>query len=93
MPVTHYCVRHTNETHIVYTRVETGSGHPGQPGHVFAGSSGLTRFIKYLDWITCDIEWRLEVKAATHSHTPRKFIYIKFKYCFSVITRWELGYN
>ena len=100
MPVTHYCVRHTNETHIVYTRVETGSGHPGhpgQPGHVFAGSSGSDPLYKISgsdpDWITCDIEWRLEVKAATHSHTPRKFIYIKFKYCFSVITRWELGYN
>ena len=23
-----------------YTRVETGSGHPGQPGHILSGSSG-----------------------------------------------------
>ena len=48
----------------IHVRVETGSGHPGQPGHVFAGSSGSDPLYKISgsdpDWITCDINgiWR-----------------------------------
>ena len=37
----------------MYSSVETGSGHPGQPGHIFPGHPGLTRFTNYpsLTWI------------------------------------------
>ena len=42
-------------TFLVTARIETGSGHPGNPGHILSWSSdikypGLTRI---LDWITC----------------------------------------
>ena len=45
---------------ILYTyicvSVETGSGHPGQPGHIFSGSSGSDPVYKLSgsdpDWIT-----------------------------------------
>ena len=45
--------------------VETGSGHPGQPGHIFSGSSGSDPVYKLSgsdpDWITWEtklIVWR-----------------------------------
>ena len=33
-------------TNMVYVRVETGSGHPGQPGHILSRSSGSDPFYK-----------------------------------------------
>ena len=46
--------------HTVATRIETGSGQMGQPGHMFClGQPNLGRFVKYpsftLYWITCVI--------------------------------------
>ena len=58
------------------------------PGHL-----GLTRFIKYPGLTRIGSRVILLASGGESRRTPRKFIYIKFKYCFSVITRWELRYN
>ena len=59
----------------------------------FLGHPGLTRFIKYPGLTRIGSRAILMASGGESCRTPRKFIYIKFKYCFSVITRWELGYN
>ena len=81
-----------------YVRTYVSGLKPGQIIWVnrvtfFLGHPGLTRFIKYPGLTRIGSRAILMASGGESRRTPRKFIYIKFKYCFSVITRWELGYN